>query len=128
MINCKVKLKPAELKAIALVSSHLNMTDHDIDWRDFYNIRSLTKRILDRLYKTSVARERPVSVSININEYESLLHVYSFNEKFFLEKIYESVIFSELFSQMDKQVQSLKLEKMLLKGHEEEKMALLEAI
>lgn len=119
MISFKLSLRPGELMPLSnFISKLLTISSRSpeyIDYTDFYNIRHFCKLLFDKHYSVQHKNVKKVLLNVNINIYDSILHLYNINgielnkpENNFLQFIYRESIF-----QMDKQRVNLNEYKLL---------------
>jgi hypothetical protein len=85
MISLKIKLSLSELSDLAQIVPVL-LTDFEKEltiknYFHFYNVRSFCKKLIDKMYSSYSPKTKQVALSININEFESLLHLTESRER-----------------------------------------------
>ena len=113
----KLKLKHEEIKFFysslksILDHSSFNPTSKSISYITYYNIKSLLKRLHDKLFHLSnlirVRKETKYILTVDINEYKALIELYVENKKH-LDNPYLLVLYSDIITQIDKQELALK--------------------
>lgn len=119
MINFKLSLRPTELMPLSnFIMNLLSISPQsveDIDYLDFYNIRHFCKMLFDKNYNIQNKHPKKVSLQVNINIFDSILHLYNINTNELRkpENNYLLLIYRDALFQMDKQRVNLREHKML---------------
>jgi hypothetical protein len=104
MISLKIKLNFSELGDTTQILSVL-LTDFENEltiknYFHFYNVRSFCKKLIDKMYSSYSPKTKQVTISVNINEFESLLHLTD-NRKIALANYYE-IQLSSVIAKLDR--------------------------
>lgn len=109
MNTYKIKLKHEQIKYFYQSLNVIFVQDfvkNNIDHVTFYNIKSLLKRLHDKLYHLSnvrIIKSFKYTFSIDYNEHKALIEVTIFGKSIIDENPYLNILYMDILSMIDKQ-------------------------
>lgn len=104
MITLKLSMRPSQImplaQCISTILEDTKMKVKDFYYTDYYNTRHFIKMLLDKSYTLQYKHtNKPVKFNVNINVFDSVLHIYNINtdylnkpEQTLVQAIYYNVI------------------------------------
>jgi len=95
-------------RAMQMLFTCANNLDAD-EYFHYYNVRSISKKVIDKQYKLVHSHAKKVTMPININEFESVKYVYnSFEDQLQDAALsYNRVLIEEMINTLDQQQKSI---------------------
>jgi len=78
---------------------------------DYYNVRTLLKRLADKMYRLEhilLIPNRKKNINISLNEHQSILNLYNANKEEIEEHSYYLTLYLDVFAQCNKQEVEIK--------------------
>lgn len=118
MVNIRISLRIGEIKEMSnTIHSCILSSYEKLNYIDFYNLKSLMKKLFDKVYRWSNGSrtQKATIVNFNINEYDSLERLFDLSITYLSGKefVYSMAIFQEIFKQAIRQIENLQRMKKL---------------
>lgn len=109
MINLTLKLNRSELshfnEILPVMFTQVEKILTVEDWLHYFNFRSLSKKVFDKNFSLQWKKTKNVTLTVNINEFNSLTGIKNMNDVFLAQEkyLYYKILLEQIIGTLDKQ-------------------------